>query len=416
MRRRAFIKLGITAALASIFSYYYLLNIREEIILPRLKLSGGHAYNDILYTNIKNISGHSSLLTIEDLSYILWAAQGITEKALLLRAAPSAGARYPMELFIFTGKSSVENLDRGIYHYNPYRHALDRISYQDCRKYLGVDDLEENDTLIVFNGVYDRTRARYWFYFEKYVHIEVGHILLNVYLEAINLGIDVKAYLDFNRGFVDRLVSLGKPLLAIRLRKLRGGFVDRCFESGGGRFVNEVIARRRCIRDYRDDELTIDDLNSVLGILRRVYMGSPFMELPRRPIIHVAIGEVDGFSPGLYLYDVGLGKIVCVREGDQRGELFKRSFYGLGIAPTWIKEGKMCIVVSVKTDPRDKYNLASMMSGGLLAQILHLKTYDSDLASVTVGGLYEEELKNYLNLPEDYLSTHIIPIGRNKYG
>jgi len=49
-------------------------------------------------------------LSFSHLSKVLWAAQGITD-AQGLRAAPSAGATYPLEVFVFIGRDSVEGLD-----------------------------------------------------------------------------------------------------------------------------------------------------------------------------------------------------------------------------------------------------------------------------------------------------------------
>jgi len=72
-------------------------------------------------------------LTISDISQLLWAAQGITDSKGL-RTAPSAGALYPLELYILI--STVSDLPDGIYKYNPYKHELLRIVKGDKRTEL----------------------------------------------------------------------------------------------------------------------------------------------------------------------------------------------------------------------------------------------------------------------------------------
>ncbi|MEE9191021.1 MAG: SagB/ThcOx family dehydrogenase, partial [Candidatus Aerophobetes bacterium] len=70
-------------------------------------------------------------LTLKQVSQILWAAQGITEERGFKRAAPSAGALYPLELYLVVKK--VEELEAGVYHYHPTNHTLDlmlRGNYQ----------------------------------------------------------------------------------------------------------------------------------------------------------------------------------------------------------------------------------------------------------------------------------------------
>jgi len=58
------------------------------------------------------------------LSQILWSAQGITDSSWKYRTVPSAGATYPLEIFVACGRNSVEEIGDGIYHYNIDSHSL----------------------------------------------------------------------------------------------------------------------------------------------------------------------------------------------------------------------------------------------------------------------------------------------------
>lgn len=140
-------------------------------------------------------------LTLRDLSQLLWAAQGVTDPRGF-RTAPSAGALYPLEVYVAAG--NVTNLPNGIYKYKPYEHQLVRIAEGDkrielSRAALGQSSIREGAAVIVFSAVYERTTVKYGKRGIRYVHIEVGHAAQNVYLQAVssNLGtVIVGAFYD----------------------------------------------------------------------------------------------------------------------------------------------------------------------------------------------------------------------------
>ena len=143
----------------------------------------------------------STPLALKDVSQLLWAAQGITHSAGL-RAAPSAGALYPLELYLVVG--AVESLDEGVYHYDPNRHALQHV--KQGRKLgklaataYGQFWIRDGAAAIVIAANYERTARKYGKRAQRYVHIEVGHASQNIYLQATALGIGttmVGAFLD----------------------------------------------------------------------------------------------------------------------------------------------------------------------------------------------------------------------------
>jgi SagB-type dehydrogenase family enzyme len=130
--------------------------------------------------------------TLEQLSQLLWAAQGVTGEGGFKRAAPSAGAKYPMEIFVVAGQ--VEGLEPGIYWYLPSRHSIHLLSEGDHRGELADVALHqqwvrEAPFSFVITGVYERTRGKYGERAVRYVHIEVGAVAENVYLQAESLGV-----------------------------------------------------------------------------------------------------------------------------------------------------------------------------------------------------------------------------------
>lgn len=125
-------------------------------------------------------------LTPAELGQLMWAAQGITG-AQGQRTAPSAGARYPLEVYVV--------LPEGVYHYQPREHRLDLHLAGDQRAALHAVALRQDAVLqapavIVIAAVYERTAERYGAErTPRYVHMEVGHAAQNVLLQAVALGL-----------------------------------------------------------------------------------------------------------------------------------------------------------------------------------------------------------------------------------
>lgn len=140
-------------------------------------------------------------LSLKEISQLLWAAQGITHFEGF-RTAPSAGALYPLEMYIIA--ENVEKLRQGIYRYNPYRHELNLIKSGDYRNELyqaalGQEWVKNGAVCFVITGVYDRTTGKYGSRGIRYVDMEAGHAAQNLLLQAtaLNIGcVTVGAFYD----------------------------------------------------------------------------------------------------------------------------------------------------------------------------------------------------------------------------
>lgn len=135
-------------------------------------------------------------LTLVELGQVLWAAQGVTEPQedwpSGLRTAPSAGALYPLELYVLAAQ--VDGLDVGLYRYVPREHALQPVAGGDVRKALGRAALRDRSitgapAVLVVAAEYRRTAVKYGDRAERYVHIEVGAVAQNVHLQSESLGL-----------------------------------------------------------------------------------------------------------------------------------------------------------------------------------------------------------------------------------
>ena len=161
------------------------------------------------------------------LSQILWATQGITDSSWEYRTVPSAGATYPLEVFVVCGQNSIEELDEGIYHYHIDSHSLTLHHKGDVRSELARAALSQQFIYeapldIVICAEYERTLRRYGSRGERYVHIEVGHAGQNIYLQATALGlatVAIGAFHDEQAREVLRLDKRYNPLYIMPVGK-----------------------------------------------------------------------------------------------------------------------------------------------------------------------------------------------------
>ena len=159
-------------------------------------------------------------LTLREVSQLLWAAQGITDPRGF-RTAPSAGALYPLEVYLVAG--DVEDLTSGVYRYEPDGHQLARIIDGDKRAELADAALaqpcvKEGAISIVFAAVYERTTVKYGERGIRYVHMEAGHAGQNLCLQATAMGLGVVTVGAFHDEQVSKLLNLPqdeKPLYII---------------------------------------------------------------------------------------------------------------------------------------------------------------------------------------------------------
>ena len=123
-----------------------------------------------------------------------------------MRAAPSAGGLYPLELYVVDGQ--------GVWHYEPARNALGRIATGDHRAELaqaalGQPQVGAAAANLVFTGVTARSRPRYGDRAERYVDIEVGHAAENALLQATALGLAAVPVAAFDDDAMRKVLGVG---------------------------------------------------------------------------------------------------------------------------------------------------------------------------------------------------------------
>jgi len=163
----------------------------ENLKLPQPKYDSKVSIEKALHSRRSVREYEDKPLSLNEISQLLWAAQGITSP-LGFRTAPSAGALYPLEIYLVAG--NVNNLPDGVYKYKPESHALVNILRGDkraglCAAALGQPCVKKSAAVIVIAAVYERTMKKYGQRGFRYVHVEVGNASQNIYLQAVSLNL-----------------------------------------------------------------------------------------------------------------------------------------------------------------------------------------------------------------------------------
>ncbi len=150
-------------------------------------------------------------LSLVNLSRLLHMGMGITSPEREMRAAPSAGALYPLEVYPVVHR--VEGLPAGIYHYDIRNHKLERLKTGDFRQNivaagLGQNFLGQASVCLIISAIWQRTRWKYGDRTYRYVLMEVGHVGQNLYLAATSLGLGACAVGAFFDDAFNNLLEL----------------------------------------------------------------------------------------------------------------------------------------------------------------------------------------------------------------
>jgi len=193
----------------------------KKIKLPSPSFKGELSVEEAIKERRSRRSFLDRPLSLSQVSQILWAAQGITEEGGFKRAAPSAGALYPLEIYLAV--RNVEELKPGVYHYHPRDHVVSFVlkgNYQDplARACLSQSFVADSPLSIIIAAEYERTTIKYGERGVRYVLIEVGHVGENICLQAVALGLatcPVGAFVDEEVSRVLELPKRHRPLYVL---------------------------------------------------------------------------------------------------------------------------------------------------------------------------------------------------------
>ncbi len=181
------------------------------IELPEPRLKGELSVEEALAKRRSRRRFTGKAITDKQLSNLLWAAQGVTEKESGFRASPSAGAVYPLTLYVVLQKAA--GLAQGIYRYLPESHSLELSKKGWFWKNLqgaAMDQrfISEASVVIVVTGDGEGIKRKYGKRGRQYMLNEVGHVGQNLYLACEAMGLGTVAVGAFEPADVESILGV----------------------------------------------------------------------------------------------------------------------------------------------------------------------------------------------------------------
>jgi SagB-type dehydrogenase family enzyme len=199
----------------------------------RIDLIAPHQFKNIaaldLLSAIKNRQSRRTYrqdhLTLEELSFLLWATQGIKEKldaGHALRTVPSAGCRHALETYLCL--FHVAGVDPGVYRYLPLEHQLlfefgdDHLAQKLEKAVFGQPYPAHSAVTLIWTAIPYRMEWRYDLAAHKVIALDAGHVCQNLYLACEAIGAGTCAIAAYDQEAMDQLLRInGKDEFAIYL-------------------------------------------------------------------------------------------------------------------------------------------------------------------------------------------------------
>jgi SagB-type dehydrogenase family enzyme len=397
-------------------------------------------------------------ISLGDLSLLLFATAGITERrgGLSLRASASSGALFPSEVYVVA--RDVEGLEAGAYSYHPEPHALARI--EGAHLDLERAGIAPGAALsLVMTSVFQRTGQKYRDRTYRYVAADAGHALGNTLIAAAELGLTAELEPRFDESELARglvvdereegvmsvvsvraetkpgavasvasfeTVSVTEPEglalgvttlahLATSLRVARDyAFVApahvKAFALPAATPASEstfrALARRRSVRTFGSQPLELASLASIL----RFSAGVP-AELSHAVRTHVVTGAVDGLEPGVYEYDASARRLLQRRPGDHVAAAGRAA-----LDQEVIGGAHTVFVLTIDRGLLGREGARgyrhAFLEAGLIGARLYLEAVGRNLGACSVGAFYDAEAAELLGVdPREQWAIHFAALG-----
>ena len=186
-----------------------------DLIPPEEMTVGNLPFRDVVNKRKSHRKFTDELLTLEELSFLLWCTQGVKKvtRNRIKRTIPSAGARHPFETYLIINR--VEGLEQGLYRYISIGHKLCFLkSIEDAE--VVMEELSYKQYSFVGKGavvfcwvvIPYRMEWRHSVLSSKFIALEAGHVCQNLYLacEAINAGTCAIGY--YNQSKIDKFLGV----------------------------------------------------------------------------------------------------------------------------------------------------------------------------------------------------------------
>lgn len=154
-------------------------------------------------------------LTLEELSYLLWASQGvkhISNRPSTARTVPSAGARHAFETLVLVNR--VDGLKPGLYRYLAIEHELlqltldAEINSRITKAALEQSQIATSAVTLIWVAVVERMFWRYMERGYRYLHLDAGHACQNLSLAAEQIACGICPIAAFDDELMNTVLSL----------------------------------------------------------------------------------------------------------------------------------------------------------------------------------------------------------------
>ena len=392
----------------------------NSLTLPAPDLTGSLPLSAAIRQSNLTPNLHFQSLKIKEISQLLWALQGTTHSPGF-RTVPSAGATYPLKIFIQQkGDNSFNN---GCYSYDSDDHQLKSFSsnFKETQLFSALlsedqSSISNVSTVFFILAEYSRTTDRYGERGIQYVHLEVGHALQNFLLQLISLNLDTWVISEFDSSQVQEFLNTSlQPLIILPV----GRDPDTTHASMKLKTytqidteemtVEQAIAKRKSTRDYVSGQIP---LSIIRDILYDSTSGNFLEEYESHFDLRLVVGEIEGLAGGMYSYSLINHSLTQYHEGDSR-----QSLRSVALDQPWVESAQLDLIISVNEtwmNQQPDLSLSHrklMYNIGMIAQNVYLKCAAHSLGTVVIGAFSEGGVAQLLEIPDSHTPFYILPIG-----
>jgi SagB-type dehydrogenase family enzyme len=421
----------ILVSIISIPFFFYVFNnpeyfLGQEIDLPKPEF-GSRSMSQALaeeYSWNQSFNSIDNPISIQDLSNVLWAAQG--ENRPGARVTPSAGATYPLDIYILS-IINIEGYQPMLAKYSPSSHTLQPILLfnrsEDSAKYLPHEfHNKTNPVWIICSSIESRTSIRYGSRALQYITLEVGHVLENIRLTSWGRELKIKTLVNPQKTIEWGLLLGKEPKMEffIGLTKNTGLLFSnrkslispKVIEDDNTLLnlsIEQTINLRSSQRDYLDKNITNTTVFNFLSLFSGLKNNQNQSNFPKfsteSPLnYYLFIGDkITGFSVGIYKLHINNGSIFLEKPENRMIDL-----QVAGLDQQWIGLASLNIVITSKTIASNTSRLGLLEAGVAGQRIYHVCTL-SGLGNVVVGAFHDNLVQNLVE--SNGWPLYIIPIG-----
>lgn len=379
--------------------------------LPHISLaredSGGPGLSAAM--RAPQLRANTQTLRLAELGQLLYLAAGVTANrdGVVYRAAPSAGALFPSELYLLVRKNQgVQGLSAGLYHYDAQYHRLaflNSATLITAAALFGAGQTEASDVLAVVTSVLGRTAYKYHDRAYRLALADAGHVLENLRLAGHRAGLQATLLRQFDDALTARMLgvdNVDEVVLAVmdlrratastaseprrlQSKKITPDSIALPAPATALQSVYHSITHRRSKRHFSPEPVPLTTLSSMLADMAQAPQLSSAIQ------IHLVVNRVAGLQPGIYRY-LPQHPLQTVRPGE-----FAAAAQSAALSQNVIGHAAVVLVLSGERErilaPGPRGYRHAYLEAGMLGERWLLSAVARGLAACPVGAFYDDE-------------------------